>query len=122
MTPTVALYGIPNCDQVKKAKAWLATHGIVVHFNDFKKIALTPDMINAWLKHIEWQHLLNRRGTTWRQLSEQQQLAVVDANSAVQCMVRSPSVIKRPVLVIQNTEQVEILVGFSEDNYRRALL
>lgn len=119
---TFVLYGIPNCDQVKKARTWLATHQIAVNFNDFKKMEVTPALINSWLKHIDWQHLLNRRGTTWRGLPESEQLAVIDADSAIRCMVKSPSVIKRPVLLIHTKEQVEILVGFSEENYQRILL
>jgi arsenate reductase (glutaredoxin) len=115
---TIHLYGIPNCDQVKKARAWLAGQHIAVEFHDFKKIDVTPALIQRWLTQMDWQILLNRRGTTWRQLSEKEQLAVVDADSAVRCMVSSPSVIKRPVLV----SGTKILVGFSEENYRRLFL
>lgn len=109
------IYGIPNCDQVKKARAWLDAHHIAIDFHDFKKIEVTPALIHPWLTQLDWQTLLNRRGTTWRQLSQAEQSAVVDIDSAVRCMVNSPSVIKRPVLVTPT----EILVGFSEENYRR---
>lgn len=112
---TVHLYGIPNCDQVKKARTWLNAHRIPVEFHDFKRFEVTPDLIHGWLTQLDWQILLNRRGTTWRQLPEAEQLAVVDADSAVRCMVSSPSMIKRPVLV----SPTEVLVGFSEENYQR---
>ncbi|PRC91325.1 ArsC family reductase [Solimicrobium silvestre] len=115
----VTLYGIPNCDQVKKARTWLSEHQVTVDFHDFKKAGVTPALISPWLKQLDWQILLNRRGTTWRKLPEAEQQAVIDADSAVQCMVNSPSVIKRPVLVIQTDMQVEIMVGFSEAEYRR---
>ena len=116
---TIALYGIPNCDQVKKARAWLHQHHVAVDFIDFKKIQVTPTLINGWLEQLDWQHLLNRRGTTWRALPEAEKLAVTDAASAIQCMVASPSIIKRPVLVTQTQQHREILVGFSEENYQR---
>lgn len=113
------LYGIPNCDQVKKARAWLAEHNITVLFHDFKKNGITPAIINSWLKQVDWQILLNRRGTTWRQLSDSEQSAIIDQASAVNCMINSPSIIKRPVLVVQTDKGCEVIVGFSEENYQR---
>ena len=118
---SITLYGIPNCDQVKKARTWLSEHQITADFVDFKKSEVTPDLINAWLKHIDWQTLLNRRGTTWRQLPEAEQSAVIDAASATQCMANSPSTIKRPVLVIHTKQHADVIVGFSEENYLRLL-
>jgi arsenate reductase len=116
---TISLYGIPNCDQVKKARAWLAEHQVTVDFHDFKKSEVTPTLIHTWLEHIDWQTLLNRRGTTWRKLPESEQTLVIDAASATRCMVNSPSIIKRPVLVIQTAKRNEVVVGFSEENYQR---
>lgn len=116
---SITLYGIPNCDQVKKARTWLNEHQITADFFDFKKNDVTPALIQAWLEHVDWQTLLNRRGTTWRQLPESEQLAVIDAASATQCMVNSPSIIKRPVLVIQTKLHADVSVGFSEENYQR---
>jgi arsenate reductase len=113
------LYGIPNCDQVKKARSWLSEHQINVDFQDFKKIEVTPTLIHSWLAHVDWETLLNRRGTTWRKLPESEQLAVTDAASAIHCMVNSPSMIKRPVLVVQTEKRVEVIVGFSEENYQQ---
>lgn len=119
---SITLYGIPNCDQVKKARTWLNEHQIAIDFVDFKKSEVTPALVNAWLKHVDWQTLLNRRGTTWRKLPEPEQSAVIDAASATRCMVNSPSTIKRPVLVIQAKQHVEVIVGFSEENYQRLFL
>ena len=115
----VTLYGIPNCDQVKKARTWLSEHQIDVHFHDFKKAGISAELIQPWLKQTDWQILINRKGTTWRNLPEQEQTRVQDAQSAIACMEQHPSVIKRPVLVVQHKQRTEILVGFSEENYQR---
>jgi len=116
---TITLYGIPNCDQVKKARSWLSHHQVTVDFYDVKKKEVTPALISTWLNQLDWQTLINRRGTTWRKLPETEQLAVIDAASAIRCMVSSPSTIKRPVLVIETEQRVEVIVGFSEENYQR---
>lgn len=115
----VTLYGIPNCDQVKKARAWLSGHQIDAHFHDFKKAGITSELIQIWLKQINWPVLINRKGTTWRNLSAQEQALVQDDQSAIHCMVHHPSIIKRPVLVFKNNQHTEIFVGFSEENYQR---
>jgi arsenate reductase len=115
----VTLYGIPNCDQVKKARTWLSEHQIDVHFHDFKKAGVSAELIQPWLKQTDWQILINRKGTTWRNLTEQEQANVLDAPSAIDCMMRHPSVIKRPVLVIKDKQHTKILVGFSEEAYQR---
>lgn len=112
----VTLYGIPNCDQVKKARSWLSEHQIDVHFHDFKKAGITSEIIQSWLQQVDWQILLNRKGTTWRKLTEQEQAAVTDQTTAIACMVQQSSLIKRPVLVCEN--QTKIVVGFSEPTYR----
>lgn len=115
----VTLYGIPNCDQIKKARSWLSAHAVEFDFHDFKKAGVTAELICSWLAHLEYSSLINRKGTTWRNLPVLEQALVVDDDSAIQCMVKSPSVIKRPVLVVQNPTQTEIIAGFSEENYRR---
>jgi len=117
----VTLYGIPNCDQVKKARDWLAGHQIEVQFHDFKKAGVTPELIQSWLVQISSSSLINRKGTTWRTLPQAEQAAVVDDSSAIDCMVAHPSVIKRPVLVVQADADAAttISAGFSEENYQR---
>jgi len=95
---TITLYGIPNCDTVKRARAWLAEHEIDVSFHDFKKQGVPTERLDAWIKALGWEALVNRRGTTWRRLDEAAREAVVDAASARALMLAQPSVIKRPVI------------------------
>lgn len=92
------LYGIPNCDTVKKARAWLAEHGVAATFHDFKKQGVPPDHLARWLDAVGWNKVLNRQGTTWRKLPPEQQAAVHDAASAAALLQREASAIKRPVV------------------------
>jgi arsenate reductase len=109
------LYGIPNCDTVKKARVWLAAHGQDVAFHDFKKQGLERATVAAWLDALDWEVLVNRKGTTWRKLSDERRAAVIDKASALDLMLESPSVIKRPVL--HGAEMLN--VGFSDDQYKQ---
>lgn len=109
------LYGIPNCDTVKKARVWLAANGQNVTFHDFKKQGLERATVAAWLEELDWEVLVNRKGTTWRKLSDERRATVVDKASALDLMLESPSVIKRPVL--QGADLLN--VGFSDDQYRQ---
>ena len=93
------LYGIPNCDTVKKARAWLAGRGVEHAFHDFKKQGVPVVLLDGWIEHLGWEALVNRRGTTWRKLDAARQAEVVDAASARALMLEQPSVIRRPVLV-----------------------
>ncbi|MDQ9171511.1 ArsC family reductase [Oxalobacteraceae bacterium R-40] len=111
----VVLYGIPNCDSVKKARVWLDTNAIPYAFHDFKKAGVTADMLEGWLAHIDWNILVNRKGTTWRGLSDDRKAAVTNSQEAVTLMLNSPSVIKRPVLSIDGC----IHVGFSAEDYQQ---
>jgi len=95
---TTTLYGIPNCDTVKKARTWLQDHGIDFTFHDFKKQGLTPELVKAWLQDLDWTTLVNRKGTTWRNLPDERKATIVDADSAMALMLENPSVIKRPVV------------------------
>lgn len=92
------LYGIPNCDTVKKARTWLAEHHLACTFHDFKKQGVPPELLSRWVQAAGWENLLNRKGTTWRNLDAGTQAAVVDAASAEALMRAMPSVIKRPVV------------------------
>ena len=96
-SPMIKLYGIPNCDTVKKARAWLTEHGQAYTFHDFKKQGVSPELLAPWMQAAGWETLLNRKGTTWRKLEAGDQAAVVDAASACSLMLANPSVIKRPV-------------------------
>ena len=92
------MYGIPNCDTVKKARAWLTGQGLAYSFHDFKKAGVPPERLAAWEDALGWQKLLNRQGTTWRKLDADVQSGVTDAASAQALMRAQPSVIKRPVV------------------------
>lgn len=92
------LYGIPNCDTVKKARAWLAEQGVDYQFHDFKKQGVPQDRLAAWMQQVGWEKLLNRKGTMWRKLDDATREGVTDAGSARAVMLAQPSVIKRPVV------------------------
>ncbi|MBP6115585.1 MAG: arsenate reductase [Neisseriaceae bacterium] len=107
------LYGIPNCSTVKKARTWLDAQSILYTFVDFKKQAPTAELIQSWLQDVPLTTLINKRGTTWRKLSPEEQASAEHADAAIALMITNPSIIKRPVLVHAEHTQV----GFSEDAY-----
>ena len=114
-TPTV--YGIPNCDSVKKARAWMDAHGVTYTFHDFKKQGVPEDALDQWLAQVGWETLLNRKGTTWRKLTPEIQADITDAASARRLMLTQASVIKRPVVVCGQT----VLVGVNPEQWQRVL-
>jgi arsenate reductase (glutaredoxin) len=116
--PVIAIYGISNCDQCRKAKAWLNAQQQAFHFHDVRIDGLGQTHLEAWFKHLPWDTLLNKRGTTWRQLPEDQRKAVVDQNSAGQAILLNPTLMKRPVLTIGDT----VLVGFNADLWSSLLV
>ena len=113
----ITLYGIPNCDTMKKARKWLDEHGIEYHFHNYKKDGVPEKKLRQWVKQLGWETLLNRRGTTWRKLDESVKNSIDEA-TAVKIMLDNPSIIKRPVLENGDT----LLVGFKEDEYSEHLL
>ncbi len=106
------LYGLANCDSCRKARAWLQAHGIEHRFHDFRKDGLPRERLERWLAEAGWETLLNRRGTTWRQLPDADK-AGVNAGRAHRLMLAHPSLIKRPVLEIG----AAVVVGFSSAQY-----
>jgi len=110
----LTLYGIPNCDTVKKARTWLEANGIDYTFHDFKKAGLSEDLVKWWLKDVDWEVLVNRKSTTWRGLDEARKASIVDAKSAATLMLEMPSIIKRPVLSHKGTH-----VGFTPELYQQ---
>lgn len=112
---SITLYGIPNCDTVKRARAWLHEQGIDHAFHDFRKAGVSRELLQSWFRVLGAEALLNRRGTTWRGLPQQRKDAVVDEASAIAVMIEAPSLIKRPVL----DRDGAIHAGFSEDHYRQ---
>ena len=95
---TITLYGIPNCDTVKRARAWLADHGVAHAFHDFKKAGVPAAELDRWLASAGWERLLNRKGTAWRALPDALKDGVADAAGARAVMLRHASTIKRPVV------------------------
>ena len=110
-TPSTSatVYGIPNCETVKKARTWFADHHLHVTFHDFKKLGVPAEEVSLWAQAVGWEALVNRKGTTWRKLDEPTQLAVVDLPSAAALMAAHPSVVKRPVVVWSDGH---VTVGF----------
>ncbi|TAH07652.1 MAG: ArsC family reductase [Runella slithyformis] len=103
----LTVYGIPNCDTLKKAIVWLKENGLEYQFHDYKKQGITPEKLTEWLTQTDHQTLINRAGTTWKQLSDEQKADVKDNESAIALMLGKPSVIKRPVIE-QNDQIVKI--------------
>lgn len=114
----ITMYGIPNCDTVKKARTWLDEHEINFTFHNFKKDGLTTSTVEAWLTDCDLATLINRKGTTWRALSDADKLRAEDAPSAISLMAEHSSVIKRPVLVIDHGNSLKVHVGFSTERYQ----
>jgi len=114
----LTVYGIPNCDTMKKARKWLNDNNIEYEFHDYKKQGIDKKTLLAWEKKVGWEILLNRRGMMWRKLSDEQK-ADIDKTSAIEIMQDMPSIIKRPVLI---NEEGYMLVGFKEDEYQQLLL
>ena len=112
----ITLYGIPNCDTVKKARVWLQQQGRAHEFHNFKNQGLPADRLDVWLAAVGWERLLNRKGTTWRQLDEATRAAVVDTASAKAVMLANPSTARRPVVEWPGGA---ITVGFDADDWSR---
>jgi len=112
MPPMTTVYGIANCDSVKKARAWLEAREVPYDFHDFKKKGVPEDALNRWLASAGWEVLLNRRGTTWRRLDDATRATVTDAASACKVLSTHPSLIKRPV--VEWLMPARLTVGFDE--------
>ena len=117
-TKSITLYGIPNCDTVKKARVWLQEQGIDFVFHNFKKDGLDRDTIETWLTQVGLDVLINRKGTTWRTLSDEQKASSENRDDAIALMLASPSVIKRPVLHIATKDTQQVTVGFTPQLYQ----
>ena len=110
----VKLYGIKNCDTVRKARKWLEAEDISYRFHDFRADGLTKNVLSEWIKSEGWEVLLNKRGTTWRQLPNKMKEGV-DENRAIDLMLDNPTLIKRPVLV----RDKQTHVGFTPGEYKK---
>jgi arsenate reductase len=114
---TITIYGIKNCDTMKKARAWLEGHGVDYAFHDYKSAGIDRDRMERWCKVVGWEVLLNRSGTTFRKLAEEDKQGL-DTAKAIALMLEQPSMIKRPVLDLGGGK---LLVGFKAEDYSAAI-
>jgi arsenate reductase len=114
----IQLYGIPNCDTVRRARAWLNEHGVSHHFHDYKKLGVPAAELERWIAALGWELLLNRKGNSWRQLDPASRAEVQDAASAACVMRAHASTIKRPVVV---WDDGRISVGFDAQRWAEQL-
>ena len=117
----ITVYGIPHCESVKKARAWLDAQGLAYGFHDFKKQGVPADHLDRWMRACGPDRLVNRKGTTWRKLDPAVQAAAADAAGARSLMLDQPSVIKRPVIEWGAGSSARVTVGFDPDGYRSLL-
>jgi Spx/MgsR family transcriptional regulator len=113
MSDTVTLYGIPNCDTIKKARNWLKNQQIDYQFHDYRKQGIDGTLLQSMAAQLGWETMLNRRGTTWRAVPEAQK-AQIDEASALQLMCENPAMIKRPILAHGNS----MYIAFNEKQYQ----
>jgi arsenate reductase len=113
----VTIYGIPNCDTMKKARAWLESRGVAYDFHDYKKAGVDRARLETWSRNVGWGTLLNRAGTTFRKLPDSDKQGL-DEKKAIALMLAQPSLIKRPVLDLGGGK---LLVGFKPEVYAEAL-
>ena len=114
MTKLITIYGIKNCDTMKKARAWLDSHGVVYEFHDYKAAGAPKEKLKAWTSELGWETLLNRAGTTFRKLPDADKEGL-NERKALALMIEQPSMIKRPVL----EDGGKVLVGFKPDVYAK---
>jgi arsenate reductase (glutaredoxin) len=114
---TVTIYGIKNCDTMKKARAWLDKHGVDYEFHDYKVAGIEREQLHCWSKKVGWETLLNRAGTTFRKLADKDKQAL-DERKAIALMLAQSSIIRRPVLDLGGGK---LLVGFKPETYSGAL-
>ena len=104
------LYGIPNCDSVKKAMQWFDQHQIAFEFYNYKKTPATEELLLSWCKQVDWKILFNTKGTTWRKMAHEFEGKTLTQKQAIKIMLENKSIIKRPVVVFKQ----KLLVGFDE--------
>jgi len=115
-TRSITIYGIKNCDTMKKARAWLDKHGVAYEFHDYKTAGIDRERLERWARAVGWETLLNRAGTTFRKLSDKDKTSITE-KKAIALMLDQPSMIKRPVL----DGKGKLIVGFKPEIYDRAL-
>ncbi|MCE7058989.1 Spx/MgsR family RNA polymerase-binding regulatory protein [Dyadobacter sp. CY343] len=116
----LTLYGIPNCDTIKKARTWLEKNNIAYTFYDYRKEPISTDKVEKWFKVFPWEKVINKASTTWKELSAEEKLAVTDEKSAAKLAVAHTTVIKRPV--VEDASGKAVTLGFSEKIYEETFL
>ena len=116
MAKSVTIYGIKNCDTMKKARAWLDKHGVAYAFHDYKAQGIDRGRLEAWVKAASWEVLLNRAGTTFRKLPDKDREGITE-KKAIALMLAQPAMIKRPVLDVSG----KLIVGFKPEIYEKAV-
>ncbi|WP_432711012.1 arsenate reductase [Pedobacter sp.] len=114
----IIVFGIPNCGTVKKALTWLTDNGMAYEFHDFKKKGISAEKLNEWCSVFGWENVLNKKGTSWRKLTVEQQQAVKDQASAVLMLSQNTSAIKRPII---EKDGKAVLLSFNEAQYEVVL-
>jgi arsenate reductase len=112
------VYGIPNCNTVKKARTWLTDNSLAYEFHDFKKQGITAEKLREWCAVFGWEKVLNKKGTTWKKLSPEIQSGVRDEKTAIAVLLENQSAIKRPI--VENDGKA-ILISFDEEQYNDLL-
>jgi len=110
------VYAIPNCNTVKKALDWLKAHKVAYAFHDYKKLGITNAKLNVWAKQIGWEALLNKKGTTWKQLPKEVQESITTQKAAIALMMEKTSIIRRPIFEENDTI---IAIGFDENELKK---
>ena len=113
---SITIYGIKNCETMKKARAWLEKHGVAYDFHDYKAARIDRERLEGWARAVGWETLLNRAGTTFRKLPDKDKASITE-KKAIALMLHQPSMIKRPVLDVKG----KLIVGFKPETYDEAL-
>ncbi len=111
----ITVYGIKACDTMKKARSWLEANGVDYSFHDYKAQGVTPERLAVWIAQVGWEKVLNRNGTTFRKLAEDDR-ADLTAEKAIRLMVANPSMIKRPIIESEGA----LVLGFNPSDYQKA--
>lgn len=114
----IKLYGIPNCNTVKKAQDWLKTNGVTYEFHDFKKKGITAEKLTEWCRIFGWEKVINKAGLTFKKLTKEEQAAINSEIPAIAYLINNTSAIKRPIV---ETNDKAVLLGFKEEEYQTKL-
>ena len=113
----ITVYGIPNCNSIKKTLKWLKNNQVDYQFHDYKKSGITRDKLSGWCREAGWENVLNKKGTTWKKLSLSEQEKITNAASAIKMMMEHNSMIKRPVIETGKS----VLVGYNEEVFLKTI-